>query len=161
MFYDRKENPGRISYFRATLIDLVYRAYSLQDFMQISGPGWLETEAYDLVATMPPETSKGDFCVMLQNLLADRFAMSVHHEAKEFPVYEIVIAKSGPRLKGYDPALKPGLRATMTMASAHMSAQGQPVASLATFLRHPVDRFVVDKTGLTGKFDFELDYHPD
>jgi uncharacterized protein (TIGR03435 family) len=129
--------------------------------MQISGSGWIESEAYDVVATMPPETGKQDFCVMLQNFLAERFAVVVHREAKDFPVYEIVIAKNGPRLKEYDPALKAGLSATMTMATAHMIAQGQPIASLASFLRHPVERFVVDKTGLTGKYDFELDYLPD
>ncbi len=161
MFYDRKDNPGRISYGRATLIDLLYRAYSLKDFKQISGPGWLETERYDLVATMSPQTSTEDFCVMLQNLLAERFAVSLHHETKSFPVYELVVAKNGPRLKDYDPALKPGMRVTMSMASAHMAAQGQTVSSLANWLRQPVDRFVIDKAGLTGKYDFELDYHPD
>jgi uncharacterized protein (TIGR03435 family) len=161
MFYDRKDNPGRISYGRATLVDILYEAYSLKDYQQISGPGWLGTEAYDVIATMPPETSKKDFLAMLQNLLAERFAVVVHHETKEFPAYELVIAKNGPRLKDYDPALKPGLRATMSGASAHMVAHGQTVAILAENLRRPVDRFVVDKTGLTGRYDFELDYHPD
>ncbi len=161
MFYDRNDNPGRISYGRATLHDLLYKAYDLKDYQQISGPGWLGSEAYDVVATMPASTSQADFRVMIQNLLAERFGMTVHHETKDFPVYEIVIAKNGPRLKEYDPALKPGLRATMTMTSAHMSAQGETMGVLATFLRNPVGRFVVDKTGLTGKYDIELDYHPD
>jgi uncharacterized protein (TIGR03435 family) len=91
-------DPGRVTYTNVNLRMLLDNAYDVLDD-QISGPGWLATERYDILATIPLGTSKEQFRVMLQNLLAARFQLSFHREKKEFPVYELAAAKNGPKLK--------------------------------------------------------------
>ena len=91
-------DPGRINYPMTTLKGLLTIAYDVKDF-QISGPSWLDSERFEIQATMPPETTKEQFHIMLQNLLADRFKMAVHRETKELPMYSLVVAKNGPKMK--------------------------------------------------------------
>ena len=95
-------DPGRIRYPFTTLKTLIQNAYDVKDF-QISGPDWLATERFDIQATMPPETTKEQFKVMLQNLLAERFKVTVHRETKELPMYSMMVGKSGPKLKESPP----------------------------------------------------------
>ena len=95
-------DPGRIHYPFTNLKTLLQNAYDVKDF-QISGPEWLATERFDIQATMPPETTKEQFRVMLQNLLAERFKMTVHRETKELPMYSMIVAKNGPKLKESPP----------------------------------------------------------
>ena len=95
-------NPGRIHYPFTNLKSLLQSAYDVKDF-QISGPEWLATERFDIQATMPPETTKEQFKAMLQNLLAERFKMTVHRDTKELPMYSMIVAKSGPKLKESPP----------------------------------------------------------
>jgi uncharacterized protein (TIGR03435 family) len=92
------KDPGRIHYPFTTIKILLQTAYNVKDF-QISGPPWLGTERFDIQATMPPETTKEQFSVMLQNLLAERFKMAIHRETKELPMYSMIVGKSGPKLK--------------------------------------------------------------
>jgi uncharacterized protein (TIGR03435 family) len=92
------KDPGRIHYPFTTIKTLLQTAYNVKDF-QISGPAWLATERFDIQATMPPETTKEQFCVMLQNLLAERFKVTVHRETKELPMYSLIVGKSGSKLK--------------------------------------------------------------
>jgi uncharacterized protein (TIGR03435 family) len=67
--------------------------------LQIEGPDWLNTERFDIAATMPPSTTQAQFRLMLQSLLADRFHLAYHRETKEVPAYTLVIAKGGAKLK--------------------------------------------------------------
>lgn len=90
-------DPVRISYENATLKTLLMQAYAV-DRDQISAPNWIDSEKYSIVAKIPPGTGQGQFQIMLQNLLTDRFKLSLHHETKEFTAYELVIAKGGPKL---------------------------------------------------------------
>ena len=95
-------DPGRITYPRTWLPRLLTKAYGvLQD--QISGPDWLETEAYSIVAKIPPSTTADQFNLMLQNLLAERFHLTLHHETREFQVYSLLVAKGGPKMKPSPP----------------------------------------------------------
>jgi uncharacterized protein (TIGR03435 family) len=96
------KDPGRIHYPFINLKTLVQNAYDVKDF-QISGPDWLASERFDIQATMPPETTKEQFKVMLQNLLAERFKMTVHRETKELPMYSMIVGKSGAKLKESPP----------------------------------------------------------
>jgi len=91
-------DPGRIHYPANTLKSLLTIAYDVKDF-QISGPGFLDTERFDIQATMPPETTKEQFRIMLQNLLAERFKLTLHRETKELPMYSLVVGKNGPKMK--------------------------------------------------------------
>jgi uncharacterized protein (TIGR03435 family) len=100
------KDPGRINYPFMSLKQLLVNAYDVKIY-QISGPGWLDTERFDITATMPPDTTKEQFKVMLQNLLKERFKLAVHRETKELAVYSLVVNKGGPKLKeseGPEPA---------------------------------------------------------
>lgn len=88
------KDPGRINYPFMSLKNLLMTAYNMKNY-QISGPSWLDTERFDITATMNPETTKEQFQVMLQNLLIERFKMSVHREKRELPMYSMVVAKAG------------------------------------------------------------------
>jgi len=92
------KDPGRINYRYQTLKLLMMRAYDVKNF-QITGPVWLDSERFDITATLPPDTTKEQFQVMLQNLLAERFKLAVHRENKELPMYALVVAKGGPKMK--------------------------------------------------------------
>ncbi len=95
-------DPGRIHYAAIRLKDLVINAYNVKDF-QILGPGWLdsadETTRLTVDATMPPDTTKEQLRVMLQNLLAERFKLAIHREARDLPKYSLTVAKNGPKMK--------------------------------------------------------------
>lgn len=151
---------------------------------QVSGPGWIDTEKYDITAKVPPGTSKEQFQKMLQNLLAERFRLAIHRETKTLPVFDLVIAKNGPRLRestdalappagppagvehdanGF-PVLAPGRRGFVASFGpgplSHWTARQQTMTELARSLGQPnaAGRQVIDKTGLTGKYDFTLMY---
>lgn len=91
-------NPEQITYSRFPLMWLIHEAHNVA-FDQIVGPGWLTNEPYTIVAKVPPGASKVQAALMLQNLLAERFGLAFHREKKEFPVYALSIAKTGPKLK--------------------------------------------------------------
>jgi uncharacterized protein (TIGR03435 family) len=74
-------DPGRITYKGVTLKDLVARAYGVKSY-QVEGPSWLEGDRYDVIATIPQGADKGQVGLMMQRLLADRFALVLHHESK-------------------------------------------------------------------------------
>src|SRR6185312_4345924 len=96
------KDPGRINYPFISLKNLLMNAYDVKNY-QITGPGWLDTERFDINATMPPETTKEQFRVMLQNLLAERFKVAIHRESKELPAYVLTVGKGGPKMKESDP----------------------------------------------------------
>jgi uncharacterized protein (TIGR03435 family) len=102
------KDPGRVRYPFTTLRNLIMIAYDVKGY-QISGPPVLDSEHFELQATMPPETTKEQFKVMLLNLLAERFLLKSHAETKELPMYSMVVGKKGAKLKesGDTPPLDP------------------------------------------------------
>jgi uncharacterized protein (TIGR03435 family) len=92
------KDPGQITYSRVTLQLLIREAYAVQ-FDQISGPNWIDNEGYTIVAKVPPGATKEQVGVMLQNLLANRFKLTLHRQKKRFPVYALVVAETGQKLK--------------------------------------------------------------
>src|SRR5436189_2266368 len=97
------KDPGRINYPNMNLKSLLMNAYDVKNY-QIAGPAWLDTERFDVNATMPPETTKEQFRAMLQNLLAERFKLTIHREVKELPMYSLAVGKNGPKMKESEPA---------------------------------------------------------
>lgn len=100
------KDPGRIHYPFMSLKQLLETAYDVKNY-QIVGPAWLDSERFEISATMPPETTKEQFRVMLQNLLAERFKMVVHKDTKELPMYALEVAKNGPKLTESDGKAQP------------------------------------------------------
>ena len=179
-------DPGQVTWTNAALRNILMTAYDVQTFL-VTAPDWMNTERYDIVAKVPAGATKAQVNVMWQNLLKERFGMVLHHESKEFPIDELTIAKGGSKLKETeDPNIEPftpaagplqatkngrpqlnGSGAIMSIfpgpngATASMVARGLPVSEIAIRLANSVRRPVIDKTGLTGKYDFVLEFTPD
>jgi uncharacterized protein (TIGR03435 family) len=91
-------DPGRLNYSNVSMIDIIAQAYQVKDY-QISGPDWLGSQRFDIVAKLPPDTPKKQIPLMLQSLLAERFKLTIHREKKDLPGYALVVGKNGPKLK--------------------------------------------------------------
>jgi len=89
---------ARAEYIFMSLRDLIVLAYKVKAY-QITGPNWLNSQRFDIVATLPEGTKKDDVPAMLQALLEDRFKLTLHRETKEGPVLGLVVGKGGPKLK--------------------------------------------------------------
>jgi uncharacterized protein (TIGR03435 family) len=170
------EDPVMYSNSRATLWDLLSDAWNLVDDNQISGPAWLRQDSFDLAAHFPEGTTEDEFRAMLQNLLIERFKLVVHMETHDLPVYMLVIGKSGLKLresgtapaalvpKGDDcfPPLREGVPdiALQFLVGERrcLAAHQEPIAMLVDMLRSSLDRPLIDRTGLTGKYDVALEF---
>jgi len=142
----------------------------------IGGPGWLDSELYDLDAKAEGAASLDQTVgKMLQSFLEDRCKLKVHREARETPVYALTVAKGGPKLKESapdsctpldlnhppsDPQAVPCGFPVMRGNNGNIVADGHgmTMAEVAARLLTRVDRPVIDKTGLTGRYDIHLEY---
>ncbi|MEI9973127.1 MAG: TIGR03435 family protein [Ignavibacteriota bacterium] len=91
-------NPGRVEFIYVDLKTLVSIAYKLKPY-QVTGPDWMSNQRYDIMATFPAGATRADIPQMLQALLRDRLKLEAHLENKEHPVFALVVAKGGPKLK--------------------------------------------------------------
>jgi uncharacterized protein (TIGR03435 family) len=162
---------------RMTLRDLVVFAYRVHDFQVTGGPGWIDSDRYNIDAKGegPPSFSQEYVTLQyrrLQTLLRDRFHLTIHRETKELPVYELTVAKGGPKLQtpncvqreAGDFTIAPGKYCGLmggAMAAGRLQASSTNMANLANFLSSMLSRTVVDKTGIAGEFDFQLTFTPD
>ncbi len=96
------DDPGHATFTNMSLMNLITQAYNVKEY-QVTGPSWLASERYDLQTVEPRDTTKEQFGLMMQKLLADRFHLTLHHESKEFQGYELVVAKGGSKLKETSP----------------------------------------------------------
>ncbi|MFZ1941665.1 MAG: TIGR03435 family protein [Terracidiphilus sp.] len=149
-----------------TLKLLIAAAYNLSPKVISGGPEWADTDHFDILALTPGEArpSQPEQMAMLRTLLADRFKLSFHREEKEFSIYALEVAKGGPKLNestapANDPAL---LLSTVYPQRIHLPAKNATMGDFASLLQRALlDRPVVDQTGLTGRYDFDLDWAPD
>ena len=179
--------PDGFTATNATLKGLIQNAYGVLNYQISGGPDWLSSERYVIDAKMDAATadalqklSREDRVLarqqMLQALLADRLKLTIHRETRELPVYFLVVAKNGHKVQQskpgdtYSSGIKgrggvpggPGmLTSSSSRLSSTMTAQGMPISSLTPFLAGPLGRPVLDKTGLTGNFDFTLKFAVD
>src|ERR1039457_3477734 len=91
-------DAARAEYTYMALKELIVTAYKVKPY-QITGPDWISTTRFDIVAKMPEGSTKADAPKMLQALLEDRFKLAVHRDKKENPVLALVVAKGGPKMK--------------------------------------------------------------
>jgi uncharacterized protein (TIGR03435 family) len=91
-------DTSQAAYTYMSLKELIANAYKVKEY-QISGPAWLATERFDIVAKLPDGASKDDAPTMLQALLAERFKLAAHRDTQEQPVFALVVGKDGPKLK--------------------------------------------------------------
>ena len=149
-----------------SLRTLVMAAYNLHARAVTGGPAWVDNDRFEIQAITPGEAhpTYDQQMAMLRQLLTDRFHLTFHREPKELPVYAIVASKNGPQLRASaTPVEKAGLLG-ITIMPDHVEFPGRHirVADLASVLqRAALDRPVVDRTGLTGFYDFDLAWTPD
>jgi uncharacterized protein (TIGR03435 family) len=96
--FGQQLDGARAEYHFTSLKELIVYAYKVKPY-QISGPAWLNTERFDIMAKLPDGATKADVPKMLQALLAERFKLAVHRDSKEQPVLALVVSKGGPKLK--------------------------------------------------------------
>ena len=152
---------GRLIVTHATLRFLIKIAYDISDDQITGGPGWINSTRFDVQGKPPNATgSNAETHLRLQRLLADRFQLEMRKESKQMPIFALVVAKGGPKMKADsspgDAELKTGNgRGVLTATRVGMPA-------LAGFLNEgQTGRPVTDMTGLQGKFDFRLEWTPD
>lgn len=149
---------GRFVATGATLRILIELAYRIQPYQHKGGPGWLDSDRFDVIAQAGRSVGNDEVDRMLQTLLADRFKLAMHQDPKLLPGFMLVVAKHGPKLKGQSQgpfAVRPGPK--MGRRIIGPASMQQLAESLGRMLGRPV----VDKTGLPGHFDFSLDWTPD
>lgn len=154
------EGP-RITIDAMTAANLVMDAYEVRDFQIEGGPGWVKTDRYDIGALAPGEVAPAvaDVRKMEQRLLADRFQLKFHRASREMPVYALTVAKSGSKLK--ENAEGTGIvmfRNSKPDSPTEVTGSGAAVDALVRSLSGipGIDRPIIDRTGLTGKYDFKL-----
>ena len=175
--------PDGISLQGAPMRMLLPQAFGVEEDRILGEPDWVKSSRFDIEAKVEPENApklkdlKADQrnAMMLQ-LLVDRFNLKYHHEQRELPMYTLAVAKSGLKMKptkpdqdapepeapppGDGPQPKMG-RHMLMMHPGHLESTGTSTEQLAHLLSRQLGRTVVDRTGLSGEYDFTLDYTPD
>jgi uncharacterized protein (TIGR03435 family) len=144
---------GRLSAHNYTVWNLIREAYHLRELQVSGGPGWIQTEGFDVEARAASPVSRDKVNEMLRMLLAERFRLKVHTESRNLPAYALVVANSGSKLK----------RATATdrlpkTLLGQLDMPRMSMLSLGEYLEFDLDRPVIDRTGLTGDFAIRLEW---
>ena len=145
-------SPGLLTARSATLKELIEGAYSLENYQVMGGPEWVDSMRFEVQGKAAGTAGRQQLLLMLQPLLADRFTLRFHREIKQMAVYALTVAKGGARFQ---------------TAKAWPDSQPRPLnhlgynvdmAWLAAYLTHlGSDMPVIDKTGLAGRYDLDLD----
>ncbi|SFS10068.1 soil-associated protein, TIGR03435 family [Granulicella pectinivorans] len=145
---------------------LIAAAYDLNAKEISGGPAWMESEHYNIEARTPGETRPGrpEQMAMLRGLLVDRFGLKFHREPKVMSMYLLTVAPGGPKLKtsASAPDAQPQTISTVYPQKIVMPARNASMGDFVAVMQRAIlDRPVVDKTGLTGRYDFDLEWAPD
>lgn len=160
-------DPERIFYFRVPLQRLLMNAYQVQAD-QISAPVWLASEKFDITAIVRKGATQQQVNVMLQNLLVERFKLALHHATKPGPVYELRVAPGGLKMKQAPPEERTAVQASKVNGVQRRTCRACSIQNLIEAVQgFSVDRLApdrildktgLDQTGLSGKYDFTLEY---
>jgi uncharacterized protein (TIGR03435 family) len=172
---------AQVSCIALNLKDYISAAYKVKIY-QIQGPDFIGGDRFDINAKLPAGATQDQVPDMLKALLADRFGMKFHRETKDFPVYGLVVAKSGVKMNKSapdpdDPSdigkavtnvtgsggrggvhLDYGHGSFFTMADNKFTARKLPMSRFAEVLARFEDKPVVDMTDLKGSYDFDLEF---
>lgn len=145
----------------ADLRDLILTAYAIHAddasrslrTQVIGGPRWMDTQRFNISATAPARTSQSEILgPMLRALLEERFGLRVHRETKDGSIYNLTVARGGPKLK----ASTDGSARVSIHPSGTVDLHGVTMSDLCGRLGMALDREVTDATGLAGRYDFQL-----
>ncbi len=149
----------------SSLGDLISFAYEVQAKQIINAPDWLDKDRYDIEAVPEQEgvPNPEQIRIMIRKLLADRFALKFHHDKREMSAYVLTVAKDGQKLKPTQ--LKgnlPGIGIGPGTGGITLNMRNATIGDFTGFLQILVlDRPVVDKTGIEGRFDYQCTFTPD
>jgi uncharacterized protein (TIGR03435 family) len=145
--------PGTVTMRDVTVATCIKWAYGVQD-SQISGPAWLQSDHFDITAKADEPAADEKLKLMMRSLLAERFALSFHRQNKELRSYVMTVAKGGAKLHESAPDVKP-FRENSAIGTV---AKATTMKEFADFMAGPLQAPVVDMTGLTARYDFELNF---
>jgi uncharacterized protein (TIGR03435 family) len=165
--YIRMQTTHQFLAHNHALKTLVAAAYDVSPQAISGGPAWVESEHWEILAKAPNDIRPNlpEQMAMLRALLADRFKLAFHREQKEMPVYALTVAKGGSKLKESSvlpdatPEGPPALAFVVTPGELRLPARYATLDEFASLLqRAALERPVVDRTGLKGRYDFDLEF---
>jgi len=151
--FDIPPGDQRFSATNSSLKLLIMIAYDVSDRQVSGGPGWVNSDGWDIEAKAEHPASRQQIQEMLQSLLAERFNLAFRRETKEVPVYVLTAENYRGQLRentsGGELRVSRGSKGQMVFENA-------PISQVTWFLSVRLRSDVEDKTGLTGKYDFEI-----
>ena len=166
--YIRMQSATQFTVHNHTVRTLLAAAYSLSENEILGGPALVDSDHWAIVATAPaPRPTLEQQMAMLRQLLSDRFQVRFHREPKEMAIYALTVAKGGPKLKpttldpGANPAGPPPLTFVVALPVLRLAARYASMEDFAAQLQRALRQPVADQTGLTGRYDFDLEFTPD
>ncbi len=150
---------GRLTATNITVRELIRLAYSVKDYEIERAPAWIDTERWNIAAAgaATRKVSLADEQSRIRAMLTDRFHLQTHRETKPGRVYLLLVAKDGPKLTPHND----GTGTKTRKSCGHLAGSRVTADVIATMLSREAERDVLNKTALTGKFDFQLDWTPD
>lgn len=152
----------RLNVYNVPLKYIVAMSYNVPND-SVVGAGWMETEGLDIVAKVPPGTTREHLFPMLQQLLNERLQLKFHHDQSPIAVYALVAAKGGPKLQPAAEGAEPGARCAVEGRNLTCKNAKSTMAELARDLPRwmPMNWFdlpVVDQTGLTAAYAYTISW---
>jgi uncharacterized protein (TIGR03435 family) len=145
--------PGSLIMSNVRFTRVMQWAYRVQDY-QITGPGWINDERFDIVAKAATPVPENQLRIMLQELLAERFKLALHRQTKEMQAYVVTIGKEGHKLTESTTEGPMDVKPTGMFRATVLRADLDEVASM---LSTPLQTPVLNLTGLKGRYDFSAD----
>lgn len=174
------EPGGRMIVTNHTLFNIIRQVYRLQRYQLVGGPDWVDKDHWDILAKATGDARFDQLLKMMETLLADRFKLLTHRETREMPVYALILARPDGRLGSQvkpsmvdcdaiaaaaksggtpPPAVGGGPRCGININNNQLRMSAKRMSDLARNLSIMTDRYVVDRTGLNGIFDLELQWN--
>ena len=177
----RPEPGGRVTVINMPVFPLLWMAHGIQAFQVVEAPDWTRSEAYDILASGPEgaPTTPDTFRALLRDLLVKRFQLKVRRETRELPIFALVRARSdgplGPKLnpskvdctallaknQSVAPIPQGGPNCGANTLPGRFTSNGLPLGPFISLLAPTVGRVVVDRTGLTGAWDLDVEFTPE
>jgi uncharacterized protein (TIGR03435 family) len=144
--------PGTVNRRGVRLVDYIAWAYNVQDF-EISGPGWMSDLRFDILAKAATPAPVAEMRLMMQTLLADRFKLTLHREQRDMPALVLTLGKSTHKLVENNTPGSPDF----SNHALDLTGNGATINQMTGFLMRQLHLLVVDRTGLTGRYNYHLD----
>jgi uncharacterized protein (TIGR03435 family) len=157
-FAFRIEPSGPLAATGITLKRLMMTAYNVQGFRIVGGPDWVISRRWDVQAKPDRVVSPDQIRAMLRALLEDRFQLRSHSEKRQLPVYELTVDRKGSKVQRVNDS---ETKADVRVGAGLIQLTKATAATFASQLSYALGRPVIDKTGLSGEFDFALEWTPE